>query len=121
MKMNPQARLVWKCLGIFVIAVLLSWFPPLAVRAESNSAPIKHIVMIVEEHHSFDNYFGSYPGADGPSPSTALPNSTGSTVTVKPFHIPGSVVSRDLCHSWQCARQDFNSGKMDNFVVAEQS
>jgi len=27
--------------------------------------PIEHIVIIVKENHSFDNYFGSFPGANG--------------------------------------------------------
>ena len=26
---------------------------------------IEHVVIIVKENHTFDNYFGSYPGADG--------------------------------------------------------
>ena len=27
--------------------------------------PIKHIVVIMQENRSFDNYFGTYPGANG--------------------------------------------------------
>src|SRR5216683_8174355 len=27
--------------------------------------PIEHVVIIVKENHSFDNYFGTFPGADG--------------------------------------------------------
>ncbi|HET6931614.1 MAG TPA: alkaline phosphatase family protein [Candidatus Acidoferrum sp.] len=27
--------------------------------------PIEHVVIIVKENHSFDNYFGSFPGANG--------------------------------------------------------
>ena len=27
--------------------------------------PIEHVVIIVKENHTFDNYFGTYPGADG--------------------------------------------------------
>src|SRR5205085_3606354 len=27
--------------------------------------PIKHVVVVVKENHTFDNYFGSFPGADG--------------------------------------------------------
>ena len=27
--------------------------------------PIEHVVIIVKENHSFDNYFGSYPGVNG--------------------------------------------------------
>jgi phospholipase C len=29
------------------------------------SDAVKHVVIIVKENHSFDNYFGTFPGADG--------------------------------------------------------
>ena len=29
--------------------------------------PIEHVVIIVKENHSFDNYFGSFPAANGAS------------------------------------------------------
>ncbi len=31
------------------------------------ATPIKHVVVIVKENHTFDNYFGSFPGAEGTS------------------------------------------------------
>ena len=27
--------------------------------------PIQHVVMLIKENHGFDNYFGTFPGADG--------------------------------------------------------
>jgi len=27
--------------------------------------PIEHVVIIVKENHGFDNYFGTFPGANG--------------------------------------------------------
>ncbi|HKS59844.1 MAG TPA: alkaline phosphatase family protein, partial [Thermoplasmata archaeon] len=27
--------------------------------------PIEHVVILVKENHTFDNYFGTFPGADG--------------------------------------------------------
>ena len=41
--------------------------------------PIEHIVIIVKENHTFDNYFGTFPGAAGvplpqaPDPQVADP------------------------------------------------
>jgi phospholipase C len=60
---------------------------PLAVLATSvaaaapSSIPIQHVVIIMQENRSFDNYFGAYPytGIDGnkadgiPSLTTCLP------------------------------------------------
>ena len=34
--------------------------------------PIEHVVFLVKENHSFDNYFGSYPGADGATEGPTL-------------------------------------------------
>ena len=27
--------------------------------------PIQHFVTVMQENHTFDNYFGTYPGSDG--------------------------------------------------------
>jgi phospholipase C len=29
------------------------------------SSPVRHVVIIVKENHAFDNYFGTFPGAEG--------------------------------------------------------
>ncbi len=35
-------------------------------RAQTPPAfPIQFVVIIVKENHTFDNYFGQFPGADG--------------------------------------------------------
>jgi phospholipase C len=39
-----------------------------------SQAPIQHVVIIVKENHTFDNYFGTFPGAAGvPLPHAADP------------------------------------------------
>lgn len=72
--------------------------------------PIKHVVVIVQENHSFDNYFGTFPGANGiqNDPSGAAP-----------FHLKGSIIS--LCHSVACAHVAYDGGKMNGFLQAEGS
>ena len=51
--------------------------------------PIKHLIFIVQENHSFDNYFGTYPGANGLAAGTAIPiDPNGTTgLTISPFHL----------------------------------
>src|SRR5438874_10784046 len=43
--------------------------PSGAVRGSQQEAampgPIEHVVIIVKENHTFDNYFGTFPGANG--------------------------------------------------------
>ena len=36
--------------------------------------PIEHVVIIVKENHTFDNYFGTYPGANGDATLTHAPD-----------------------------------------------
>ncbi|MDA4117813.1 MAG: alkaline phosphatase family protein [Thaumarchaeota archaeon] len=72
--------------------------------------PIQHVVIIMQENHTFDNYFGTFPGANGIRNDPSL---------VHPYHITGPVV--DLCHSTSCAHSAYDKGKMDNFLQAEHS
>ena len=71
-------------------------------------SPIKHVIVIVKENHTFDNYFGSFPGADG---ATTCKTSHG-TITCP--HAPDRT-PRDLCHAHECALTGWNEGKMDNW------
>ena len=35
-------------------------------RAEgAPKTPIRHFITLMQENHTFDNYFGTYPGVDG--------------------------------------------------------
>jgi phospholipase C len=65
-------------------------------------------VVIVEENHTFDNYFGTFPDANG------LQNAP---LSIHPYHV--TVNAPGLCHTWECAHSAFNNGKMDMFAQAE--
>ena len=36
-----------------------------AIKRRPSRGPIQHVVIIVKENHTFDNYFGRFPGVDG--------------------------------------------------------
>ena len=74
--------------------------------ALATSVPIKHVVVIVKENHTFDNYFGSFPGADGTS---VCPTANGTCP-----HAPDST-PRDLCHEHSCALTEWDHGRMDGW------
>jgi phospholipase C len=83
------------------------------------TSPISRIVIVLQENHTFDNYFGTYPNAEGTAgKSIALRNSVGSSQTTSPFHDP-STAPVDLTHSWASAHASYDGGKMDGFVYAE--
>jgi phospholipase C len=53
-----------RLLEVALVLILLS--PLHAVSASpSPRTPIQHVIIIVQENHSFDNYFGTYPTANG--------------------------------------------------------
>src|SRR5262245_11436315 len=65
--------------------------------------PIDHVIVVVKENHTFDNYFGSFPGAEG----TQMGQSSMGPVTVGR---PPVQLTRDLCHTHDCALADWNHG-----------
>ncbi len=80
---------------------------------------IRHIIWIIQENHSFDNYFGTYPEANGIPPQTCLPRMPGRHACVRPFHLPNPMPACDLSHEWWTAHADYDHGAMDGFVWAE--
>ncbi len=72
---------------LFMLALGLS-IAPTAAYADGTSR-IQHLIFIVQENHSFDNYFGTYPGVNGLSLDTAIPIDPNQTSLgyVHPFHL----------------------------------
>lgn len=114
--------------SLFLVGALVagSIILPLAyaqqIRSINNPAtnPINHIVVIMQENRSFDNYFGTYPGANGIPKGTCVPLSPDnpSVGCVKPF-LSTDVISGDLPHGYQSSVVGYDNGKMDGFMVGE--
>jgi phospholipase C len=94
--------------------------PPSAGLAEANvrsgriaaslitTSPIKHVIIIVRENHSFDNLFGQMPGVDGTT--TAAVGSR----TVRLNNTPDPM-KEDLGHGGPSALNAVNGGLMNMF------
>jgi phospholipase C len=80
-----------------------------APAGEDGDIPIKHIVFIIKENRTFDNYFGRYPGANG---ATTGKTSTGETVELS---VATDVFEPDLGHAFLDGVKSINGGKMDGF------
>jgi phospholipase C len=78
-------------------------------------AKIKHIVVIMQENRSFDQYFGTFPGANGIPSGTCVPDPANGGCQ-KPFH---STVDKNVGgpHGQAAAVADIDGGKMDGFVA----
>ncbi|HEV3311098.1 MAG TPA: alkaline phosphatase family protein, partial [Chloroflexota bacterium] len=94
---------------------VVSGAPPNAHTAVSlcgssaTSCPIKHIIFIIKENHSFDNLFASFPGADGTN--FAREGSKQVPLAVTPDSIP------DITHDRAAAITGIDGGKMDGFYT----
>jgi len=81
---------------------------------------IQHVVIIMQENRSFDDYFGTYPGADGfPTQngqiSVCIPDPKQGHC-VSPYHNPLDVNAGGP-HSVTDSAKDIDGGKMDGFVI----
>jgi phospholipase C len=117
-------------------------------HAASTSVParlddIEHVVIVMQENHSFDQYFGTYRGVRGFSDPNVLrqPGRTNKPIWYQygwgpgdkkaepndyllPFHLDMSDPSGDAAcvdspsHAWGPQHQGWNGGAMDQFVAA---
>ncbi len=103
---------------LLLTSTLLSSNNEFALRStDATSSPIQHLIVIMKENHSFDNYFGTYPHVKGSiNPRKCIPEKN--KVCVKPFELKPSQ-DPVMSHSFDAAYADWDSGKMNNFVVGE--
>jgi phospholipase C len=94
-------------------------YPLTAAGATAHpSTPIHHFVYLLQENHTFDNYFGTYGhGSDGIPKDVCMPiNLTDKNAgCIKPFHLGGRAVS-DLGHNPIIYRGQYNDGRMNGFA-----
>jgi phospholipase C len=82
--------------------------------AAGSGVPIKHVVVIVKENHTFDNYFGAFPGAEGTLSTTGQNLCATPQGNVPCTHAPDAP-THDLCHGHACGLVDWDNGKMDGW------
>ena len=90
--MGLEVRISHVVLSVVVILVAFgaaasSFMGPIPVWGSSSK--IQHLIFIVQENHSFDNYFGTYPGVNGFPADLAIPVDPNQTSLgyVRPFHL----------------------------------
>jgi len=94
--------------------------PPVTNELRQQAAArIRHVIVIMQENRSFDEYFGTYPGADGipmsgGRPTVCVPDPDHGGC-VAPFH-DSTDVNRGGPHGVGAALADIDGGRMDGFV-----
>ena len=85
---------------------------------------IRHIIVIMQENRSFDNYFGTFPGADGIPmkhgvPTVCVPN-PGTGQCQRPY-VNHADVQGGGPHGDPASVHDEDRGKMNGFISAFES
>ena len=97
-----------------------------AANGDAGIHRIKHVVIVMQENHSFDNYFGTYPGADGlpglaghpgAVPCVPDPDTHGCDRPYHDTHLTGDGGP----HFQESAIADIDRGKMDGFIASAES
>ena len=91
-----------------------------AAAGPPTTTPIEHLVVMMQNDHSFDNYFGTYPGANGIPANTCLPLETETRSLdgcLAPFRM-GNEPPEDLNRTEGVQRRQYDDGRMDGFVAA---
>jgi phospholipase C len=94
-----------------------------------SSMPFDHIVVVMMENHSFDNYFGmlsrhGQPKADGflfdehGKPADRQPFKDG---WVAPFRAPSMCQPGGVTQAWGASHRQINGGRMNGFVGTSES
>ena len=84
----------------------------------SSPSPIQHVVIVVQENRTFNDFFATYPGADGTTVGKALGNPNCSPPIQRgplPLTESNLVVTPDLLHQFSGWQTAFHHGKMDGF------
>ena len=98
------------------------WPPRYAASTTTSTGniPIKHLFIIVQENHTFDNYFGYYPGVNGLANAKPQLDPNDSEL-VAPFEINTSTIANSNANlsatRASCAQADYDNGKMDGFLT----
>lgn len=120
--------------GLQAVAVssVLCWVPIAALSAPPKTGSqnlegihkIRHVIVIMQENRSFDEYFGVYPGVDGLQKKdgefiACLPDPKRGQCE-RPYHDLQNVDGGGP-HSAQNVTADIDKGKMDGFIAEAES
>ncbi|MBV8068047.1 MAG: hypothetical protein JO113_08710, partial [Candidatus Eremiobacteraeota bacterium] len=107
------------------------------IASKGSQGKISHVVVIVQENRSFEDFFAGYPGANAPMSGCGVPTPTPQTsappveapmrpmtsgspcppgdITI-PLHAVTFKDNPDLKHDWQASIHEWDNGKMDGWT-----
>jgi phospholipase C len=88
---------------------------------------IRHMVVLMMENHSYDNYLGMLQGRGeglplGPDGEPEVFNPSTDGTAVRAFHLPSTVQRRGVpSQSWHASHLQWGEGRCDGFVTSAQN
>ena len=90
-------------------------------RQTSPFRDLQHIVVLMQENRSFDEYFGALPGTRQPASRSRArsgnPNPVDPSSVIAPFHQSAGCEVDDLNHAWTGTHAEIDDGRMDGFTA----
>ena len=83
-----------------------------AAHAAQIRSHIKHVVIIIQENRSVDNFFNGLPGAD----TVRIGSIPGGAVDLHPVDLAAPI---DVDHQHKAFREEYDGGRMDGWVHAD--
>jgi len=103
--------------------------PSKAAGTVNTALPFDHIVVVMMENHSFDNYFGMLPLRGQPKADGFRFNSSGVPANSNPldggyqhaFHLQGTCQPGSVTQNWNSTHKQIDGNRMDGFAATSTS
>jgi phospholipase C len=80
-------------------------------------SPIQHLIVVILQNHSFDNLFGTFPGAHGLDPTLPSYTQTDAAGNVITPTLLSSLNTADVKHDSASYAAAYDGGKMDKYAL----
>jgi phospholipase C len=88
------------------------------IGCPSEAIPIEHVVIIMQENRSFDQYFGHLPGhGQDDVDVVAVASNPDPSGTPIPWHHETEYCVADTDHGWSASHTQWNHGRNDGFAI----
>ncbi len=128
--MKAPRLFLWALVITAVALAQAGWRPPAGASADGGAEAdrIDHVVVVLEQNHTFDSYFGKYPGANGlDSPAALAASERGLTSVPYGEELRPRILAvapdggEFLSNGRPTALDAYSGGAMDGFVTAQQA
>ncbi|QMU77342.1 hypothetical protein GXW83_18195 [Streptacidiphilus sp. PB12-B1b] len=112
-----RAVLAVACASLLALAAPPGLLPTAAADTAPTTTPIKHFIYLMQGPRSFDDYFGTFPGAEG-FPAGACQSQGKGRPCVSPHPLHGRPTAGLPGTDADLVSAQVDSGRMDGFVSA---